>query len=302
MAEKSLTEDVKSPKTMRLANDLAGDYIAALDARFNGSKRHLPSGFKTLDRRIPAWLHDGHLIVVAGRPAMGKSAFAQQVAEAVAAQQRTAVLFTLEMSGYEIAERAIARRSGIPVPTLQTAEGMDDNAWNKVVHALGDFGKLPLLVDDASFDVTAMTNKVKAAAAGLEKAGLPPLGCIVVDYLQLVVAKAANRTLEVGLVTSSLKRLAKELAVPVVALSQLNRGVEGRMDKRPTLSDLRESGQIEQDADLVLFLYRDDYYNPDSPEKGIAEVIAAKNRHGTTGTVKLAFVAERVMFGDLAHE
>jgi replicative DNA helicase len=157
-------------------------------------------------------------------------------------------------------------------------------------------------VDDGSFDIAALVNKTKAAAAGLDRAGLPPLGLIVVDYLQLVSAKAANRTLEVGQVTNNLKRLAKELAVPVLALSQLNRAVEQRQDRRPTLSDLRESGQIEQDADLVLFLYRDEYYDENSADKGIAEVIAAKNRHGTTGTVKLAFVGERVAFGDLAHE
>lgn len=294
--------DSKKPKTMRLANDLATDYVNALDARFNGAKHHIPSGFKTLDKRMPGWLHEGHLIIVAGRPAMGKSAFAQQVAEAVAAQQRTAILFTLEMSGYEITERALARRSGIPIPTLKTAENMADDDWSKISDALAQFAPLPLLVDDASFDIAALVSKTKAAVAGLAQACLPPLGCIVVDYLQLVGAKAANRTLEVGQVTSSLKRLAKELAVPVVALSQLNRGVESRTDKRPALSDLRESGQIEQDADLVLFLYRDDYYDENSQDKGMAEVIAAKNRHGTTGTVKLAFIGERVMFGDLAHE
>ncbi|ECP2388589.1 AAA family ATPase [Salmonella enterica] len=292
----------KKPKTMRLANDLAADYINALDARYNGEKNYIPSGFKTLDKRMPGWLHEGHLIIVAGRPAMGKSAFAQQVAEAVAAQQRTAILFTLEMSGYEITERALARRSGVPIPTLKTAASMVDDDWSKISNALAQFSPLPLLVDDASFDVTALVSKTKSAAVGLAQAGLPPLGCVVVDYLQLVGAKAANRTLEVGQVTSSLKRLAKELAVPVVALSQLNRAVESRSDKRPTLSDLRESGQIEQDADLVLFLYRDEYYDEHSPDKGIAEVIAAKNRHGTTGTTRLAFVSERVMFGDLAHE
>lgn len=290
------------PKTMRLANDLAAEYIDALDARCSGEKHHIPSGFKTLDKRLPAWLHEGHLIIVAGRPAMGKSIFAQQVAEAVAAQQRTAILFTLEMSGYEITERALARRSGVPIPTLKTATNITDEDWHKISHALAQFSPLPLLVDDASFDIATLVSKAKAATANLPQAGLPPLGCIVVDYLQLVGAKAANRTIEVGQVTSSLKRLAKELAVPVVALSQLNRDLEKRTDKRPTLSDLRESGQIEQDADLVLFLYRDEYYNEDSPEKGIAEVIAAKNRHGTTGTTRLAFVGERVMFGDLAHE
>lgn len=289
-----------TPKTMRTARGLADDYLSALVARSEGETHHIPSGFKTLDSTCPGWLHEGHLIVIAGRPAMGKSAFAQQLAEAVAAQQRTAILFSLEMSGYEITERAVARRSGVPVPALKTGDGLGDDAWTRITFALASFSPLPLLVDDASFGIEALAGKARSAAAELEKAGLPPLGCIVVDYLQLVGAKAANRNLEIGLVSGALKRLAKELSVPVVALSQLNRGVEGRVDKRPSLSDLRESGAIEQDADLVLFLYRDDYYNPTSSDKGMAEVIVAKNRHGTTGMTKMTFVGERVMFADLA--
>lgn len=292
----------KPPKTMRRAGDLAEEYINALEARYTGEKHYLPSGFATLDKRIPGWLHEGHLIIIAGRPAMGKSAFAQQIAEFVAAQRRTVILFTLEMSGYEITERSLSRRSGIPIPTLKTAEHLTDNYWRRVTDALTQFAPLPLLIDDASFDIATLVSKTRTAVASLEEAELPSLGCIVVDYLQLVEAKAANRTLEVGVVTSALKRLAKELSVPIIALSQLNRGVENRTDKRPTLSDLRESGQIEQDADLVLFLYRDEYYNQDSLDKGKAEVITAKNRHGTTGKIELTFIGERVMFGDLAYE
>lgn len=291
-----------SPKSMRLARDLAGEYTDALDALANGRKHHMASGLCTLDKHLPGWLHERHLIVIAGRPAMGKSAFAQQIAEGVAGQQRTTILFTLEMSGYEITERSVARRTGVPLPALKTADALTDDHWTKITSALAQFAQLPLLIDDASFDVAGMVNKVKAAVAGFEQAGLPPLGCIVVDYLQLVGAKAANRTLEVGQVTSRLKRLAMELSVPVIVLSQLNRGVESRTDKRPVLSDLRESGNIEQDADLVLFLYRDEYYDPATPDRGTAEVIAAKNRHGPTAQVKMAFLAERVMFGDLVHD
>jgi replicative DNA helicase len=298
--ESTTNSEKQHPKTMRLAQDIASDYLKSLDSRQNGAKHYLSSGFATLDKQMPGWLHEGHLVIIASRPAMGKSAFAQQIAEAVAAQQRTAILFTLEMSSYEISERALSRRSGIPVPQLKTAV-MSVEDWRRLADAFSQFGPLPLLIDDASFDIAALVSKTHAAVANLAKEKLPPLGCIVVDYLQLVGAKAANRTLEVGQVTSSLKRLAKELAVPVVALSQLNRAVENRSDKRPTLSDLRESGQIEQDADLVLFLYRDDYYDEKSPDKGIAEVIAAKNRHGTTGTAKLTFVGERIMFGDIGH-
>lgn len=291
----------KQPKTMRLAKEIAADYLKSLDARFNGEKHYIPSGFRTLDKQLPAWLHEGHLIVVAGRPAMGKSAFAQQVAENIAGQQQTVIMYTLEMSGYEIAERSMCRHAGIPIPTLKTAEGLTNQDWERLSHAVTDFAALPFLIDDATFAIDEIINKTKAASAGLAKAELPPLGCVVVDYIQLVSARAANRTLEVGQVTSKLKQLAKELAVPVVALSQLNRGVEGRPDRRPTMADLRESGNIEQDADLIMFLYRDEYYNPDSPDKGIAELIVPKNRHGAIGSAKLAFSGAQVRFGDLAY-
>lgn len=292
----------KAPKTMRRADVLARDYLDALENRYNGSHRHRPSGFSTLDRQSPGWLHEGHLIVLAGRPAMGKSALAQQIAENVAQGGATALLYTLEMSGYEITERAVSRRTAIPIPRLKTTD-LSDQDFGRIAEAMTIFGQLPLLVDDASFDIAGMVHKTKSVAAVLASQGLPPLGVVVVDYLQLVGGKAAaNRTLEIGQVTGALKRLAKELAVPVLALSQLNRGVESRQNKRPTLADLRESGNIEQDSDLVMFVYRDDYYNEDSPDKGTAEVIISKNRHGATGTARLAFVGDRVLFGDLAHE
>lgn len=296
-------EPLKRPKTMRLAKALAGDYMASLERLASGERHHVDSCFKSLDAMAPAWLHEGHLIIVAGRPAMGKSVFGQMIAEHVASTQRTAMLFTLEMSGYEITERSVSRRSGVPIPALKCVEHIQDDDWPKIIDAVDAYGVLPLLVDDSSFDIGALIHKAKAAAAGLEKAGLPPLGCIVVDYLQLVGASGANRNLEITQITGALKRLSKEMAIPVIALSQLNRAVEGRQDKRPTLSDLRESGAIEQDADLVLFLYRDEYYTKEAcTEPGVAEVIAAKNRHGATGTAKLAFIGERVMFADLARD
>lgn len=296
-----MSDIVIPQKTLRRSGDIAQDYLAALDARFSGQKHHLPSGFSSLDRQLPAWLHEGHLIVIAGRPAMGKSAFAQQVAESAAGEKRTTIMYTLEMSGYEIMERSMSRRTGIPIPKLKTANGLTNADWEKLIAAHGQLAPLPFLIDDSTFSIDGIVAKTKAEAAALEKSGLPPLGCLVVDYLQLVAAKAANRTLEVGQVTSKLKRLAMELAVPIVALSQLNRAVEGRNDRRPTLADLRESGNIEQDADLVMFLYRDEYYNPDSQEKGVAEVIAAKNRHGPISTTKLSFSGERVSFGELPY-
>lgn len=293
----------KRPKTMKLARDLAAEYMDSLEQLVNGQRHHVDSCFKSVDAKIPAWLHEGHLIVIAGRPAMGKSVFGQMIAEHIASDKKTALLFTLEMSSYEITERSISRRSGVPIPTLKCLDEIQPDHWPKISDAVDQFSLLPFLVDDSSFDISALIHKAKAAAAGLIKSDLPPLGCVVVDYLQLIGATGANRNLEITQITGALKRLAKELAVPVIALSQLNRAVEGRQDKRPTLSDLRESGAIEQDADLVLFLYRDEYYTKDAcQEPGVAEVISAKNRHGATGTVKLAFIGERVMFADLAHD
>jgi len=294
-------DDPERPKTMKLAKAIAADYIVSLDKRFDGEKHYIASCFKSFDKRFPAWLHEGHLIVVAARPAMGKSALAQQIGEHVA-QNLTTLFFTLEMQSYELAERSISQRKGVPISKLKTAESLTPDDWELIISGLDEFSQLSLLVDDASFDINALINKAKKAAVGLEQNGLPPLGCIVVDYLQLVTAKAANRTLEVGMVTMALKRLAKELSVPIIALAQLNRNLEARQDKRPMLADLRESGQIEQDADLILFLYRDEVYNSASADAGVAELIVAKNRHGEMGTVRMAFVGNRISFKDLAHE
>lgn len=287
---------------MKLAENMASEYLNYLEAKIIGEKHYSPSGFSAVDKKLGGWLHEGHLIVIAGRPAMGKSAFAQQLAESVAAQNKTAVMFTLEMSSYEITERSVARRSGVPIPDLKTAQELTEKQKDDVVEAIKEFSKLPMLVDDRCFELNELIEKSQSAAKSLEAKNLPQLGVIVVDYLQLVSSKAANRNLEVAQVTIALKRLSKELEVPIIALSQLNRAVEAKQDKRPGLSDLRESGNIEQDADLVLFLYRDEYYNEDSQEKGVAELLCGKNRHGPTGTTKLAFVGERVMFSDLARE
>ncbi len=293
---------IPTTKTMKLAKDLAEDYIDQLEAKITGQRHYTPSGFAQVDKKLGGWMHEGHLVVIAGRPAMGKSAFAQQLVESVAAQGKTAIMYTLEMSGYEITERSVSRRSGVPIPKLKTGEDMTESDKDSVMEALREFRYLPFLVDDASFGIEQLIEKTLAVQNGLAAKGLPPLGVIAVDYLQLVTAGGSNRTLEIGQVTGGLKRLAKDLKVPVLALSQLNRAVENKTDKRPGLSDLRESGNIEQDADMVLLLYRDEYYNEQSEDKGIAEIICGKNRHGATGTVKLAFVGERVMFADLAYD
>lgn len=286
------------PNSMRLAGAIVTEYLSALDQRALGAVRHVPTGLASIDRQLPAVLYEGHLVILAGRPAIGKTALAQQIAENVAAANRSVFFFSLEMSGYEVTERAVSRRSGIPVAQLKMGE-VDSQAWSRLLQAADMFGRLPMLIDDASFDIKGLVANAKAAAAGLADRGLPPLGAIFVDYLQLVSSNAANRMLEVGQVTAGLKQLACELSVPVVVLSQLSRGVEARVDKRPTMADLCESGSIERDADLILFIYRDEYYNDNSAECGVAEIIVGKNRHGSTSTVKLAFMGERVLFGDL---
>lgn len=159
----------KQPKTLRRSGEIAREYLKALDARFTGQKHHIPCGFPSLDRQLPAWLHEGHLIVIAGRPAMGKSAFGQQVAENVAGEKSTTILYTLEMSAYEITERSLSRRTGIPIPKLKTADGLKDPDWEKLLAAQTALDPLPFLVDDATFGIDEIVAKTKAETAVLEK-------------------------------------------------------------------------------------------------------------------------------------
>lgn len=298
---KTNDEDIKAPKSMKLAKDLLGEYVSAMEDRLDGVKHHVESGFDTVDHAFGGWLHEGHLIIVAGRPGMGKTVFSQQVAEYIAID-KTAFIFTLEMSGYEVTERSLSRRSGVSIPRLKMADEMNSKEWDRFTVGASDYSKLNLLVDDGAFELAEIVNKAKNASTALAAKGLPPLGVIMVDYLQLISSKAANRNLEVGQISRALKKLSKELKVPVIAISQLNRGVEGRNDKRPTMSDLRESGAIEQDADLIIGLYRDDYYHDDSDAKGMAEIIVLKNRHGATGSIVLEFIGERVCFKDVTYD
>ncbi|MDE2342624.1 MAG: DnaB-like helicase C-terminal domain-containing protein [Betaproteobacteria bacterium] len=289
-------------KTMRHAGEIATAYISALDDRRKDAHLHFHEApFHDLNRVAPAIIHNGHLIVIAGRPAMGKTALAQQIAEYIA-QDKTAIIFSLEMSSYEVIERAICCRTGINIPKLKDPSKLDQEDWAKIASAQVSLDHTHLLIDDACFDINSLIAKTKGAAAALEKRDMPPLGVIVVDYLQLVAAgkRGSTRAEDVSTISRGLKRLARDLNVPVIALSQLNRAVEGRPDKRPGMADLRESGAIEQDADVVLLLYRDEVYNNQSKDRGIAELAIAKNRHGGTGVAKLAWLPERVRFGDLS--
>jgi replicative DNA helicase len=260
-----------------------------------------PSGFADLDS-ITGGFQPGNLIIIAARPSMGKSALVTNMAENVALSKdhrRPVALFSLEMSEAELAQRFIASQASIKGDDLRKGRLRDEAKWKRVLRTAGEYDAAPLYVDDSS-DIGIMD--VRAKARRLHQQAMAEyggLGLVIVDYLQLMRAdsRIENRVQQVGEMSRGLKILARELNVPVIALSQLSRGVESRTDKRPMLSDLRESGQIEQDADLVMFIYRDEYYFPETTDKpGEAELIIAKHRNGGLGEVPLTFQNEYPRF------
>jgi replicative DNA helicase len=257
----------------------------------------VPSGFRDLDR-ITSGFQEGNLIIVAARPSMGKSALGLCVAANVAVRHEIPVaLFTLEMSKSEVTQRLMCSEAKVESQRLRTGKLAAED-WPRLTAACDKLTKAPLYVDDTG-SITMMEIRAKARRL---KSKHTNLGLIIVDYLQLMTSgsTAENRVQEVSQISRSLKVLARDLDVPVVAMSQLSRAVEQRHDKRPMLSDLRDSGAIEQDADIVCFIYRDEYYNEDSDQQGIAEVIVAKHRNGPTDLAKLAFLNRYAKFADLA--
>jgi replicative DNA helicase len=257
-----------------------------------------PSGFADLDA-ITGGFQKGNLIVIAARPSMGKSALVTNIAENVALdkeRRRAVALFSLEMSEAELAQRFIASQASIKGDDLRKGRLKDESKWKRVLRVAADYDAAPLFVDDSS-DLGILD--LRAKARRLHQQAPDGLGLIIVDYLQLMRADARieSRVQQVGEISRGLKILARELDVPVIALSQLSRGVESRTDKRPMLSDLRESGNIEQDSDLVLFIYRDEYYFPETTEHpGEAELIISKHRNGALGSVPLTFQNEYPRF------
>jgi replicative DNA helicase len=257
----------------------------------------VPSGFRDVDR-LTSGFQPGNLIIVAARPSMGKSALGLGIAANLAVRHEIPVaLFTLEMSKAEVTQRLMCSEAKVESQRLRNGKLAPDD-WPRLTTACDRLAKAPIYVDDTG-SITMMEIRSKARRL---KSQQPNLGLIVVDYLQLMTsgASAENRVQEVSQISRSLKVLARDLDVPILALSQLSRAVEQRHDKRPILSDLRESGSIEQDSDLVLFIYRDDYYNEESDQQGLAEVILSKHRNGPTGTVKLSFLKRYAKFADLA--
>ena len=259
----------------------------------------IPTGYRDLDRETSG-LQPGDLIIIAGRPSMGKTALALNMAEHAAVENKLPVaIFSMEMSGSQLAMRMLGSIGRLDQHKLRTGRLSDDD-WNRLTNAVGKLHDAPILVDESGA-LNAL--ELRARARRLHRQ-YGKLGLIVVDYLQLMQASSEgeNRATEISEISRSLKSLAKELKVPVVALSQLSRAVEQRTGpKRPIMSDLRESGAIEQDADLILAIYREEVYTPDTPEKGVAEIIILKQRNGPIGTVKLTFLGEYTRFENYAQ-
>ena len=269
-------------------------------AKQKGNITGLETGFRDLDAKT-AGLQKSDLILIAARPAMGKTAFVLNIAEYVALHRNSTIaLFSLEMSKEQLVKRMLAMNSMVDSQKIRTGD-LEDDDWDKLVGSVRKIGNSKLVIDDTS-GITASELRSKCRKLKIEQG----LDLVIIDYLQLMTGagkrKSDSRQQEISDISRSLKVMARELNVPVIALSQLSRAVESRPDKRPMLSDLRESGAIEQDADIVMFIYRDEYYNPDSEKKGVAEVIVAKQRSGPTGPVELAWLSQYTKFGNLEYQ
>ncbi len=264
-------------------------------SRMKGSVTGMPTGFIDLDYKTSGF-QPSDLILIAARPSMGKTAFVLNIAEYMAFRSNeTVAIFSLEMSKEQLVNRLFALESRVDSQILRTGN-LNDNDWSSLIEAAGVIGRSNLIIDDTP-GISVSELRSKCRKYKLEH----NLGIIMIDYLQLMQGsrRAESRQQEISDISRSLKEIARELQVPVVALSQLSRAVEQRPDHRPMLSDLRESGAIEQDADVVMFLYRDDYYNHDTEKKDVAEVIIAKQRNGPIGTVELAWLPRYTKFANM---
>ena len=269
------------------------------------------TGLDDLDKKTTG-MHAGDLIIVAARPSMGKTSFAMNIAESVATNMKdpkAVLVFSLEMPGEQLMLRMLSSYGRVDQERLRTGNLTDDD-WNRIPSAITLLGNAPIYIDDngqlSPTELRASCRRVKRELRNTRSEKFPEgqeLGLIVVDYLQLmsVPGNSENRTNEIAQISRSLKALAKELEVPVIALSQLNRGVENRDDKRPRMADIRESGGIEQDADLILFIYREEVYKPDTDRKGIAEIIIGKQRNGPIGKVEATFQGQFTRFDNITY-
>lgn len=285
----------KNQKGYTPIKDVLVESFTKLEELYN-RKQHItgvPSGFVDLDYRT-AGFHGSELILIAARPAMGKTAFVLNIATNAAVKANVPVaVFSLEMSKDQLVNRILCSEAMVDSNKVRTGK-LEEDDWTKLAGSIGPLSESNIYIDDTP-GISITEIRAKCRKLKLEK----NIGMVIIDYLQLIQGsnkRSGSREQEISEISRSLKILAKELDVPVIALSQLSRAAEQRPDHRPMLSDLRESGAIEQDADIVMFLYRDDYYNPDSEKKGIAEVIIAKHRGGSTGTVELLWLGSYTKF------
>ncbi len=256
------------------------------------------TGYKDLDE-LTSGFHGGDLVIVAGRPAMGKTTFSMNIAEHVVLNNKAVAIFSMEMPAEQLVLRLFASHGRVPLTDIRTGKIRQED-WPRIGMAVKTFSKTKLFIDDSAalspIEIRAKTRRLAREQGGLD--------LVVIDYLQLMQtgSKSDNRASELSEISRSLKSLAKELDCPIIALSQLNRSLEQRPNKRPVMSDLRESGAIEQDADIIIFIYRDEVYNEESPDKGMAEVIIGKQRNGPIGTVRLTFIGEWTRFDNHAPD
>ena len=271
------------------------DYLFTQDNPITG----VPTGFDDFDEKTSG-LQKADLIIVAGRPSMGKTTFAMNLVENAAIKGQVPVaVFSMEMPGEQLAMRVMSSLGRIDQHKIRSGK-LDDDDWPRLTSAVGILSEAPIYIDDSP-GLTPTELRARARRLAREHG----LGLIVVDYLQLMQGSSGgkeNRTAEISEISRSLKSLAKELNVPVIALSQLNRSLEQRPNKRPVMSDLRESGAIEQDADVIVFIYRDEVYDEESPDRGTAEIIIGKQRNGPIGKTRLAFLGKYTRFENLAHD
>jgi len=273
------------------------DKISAA-ARNRGAVTGIPTGFKDLDFKLSG-LQPSDFILIAARPSMGKTAFVLNIADHVALKEGIAtVVFSLEMTNVQLVNRLLSLESSVEADKIRKGR-LDGSDWGKLIEGADNIAKSNLIIDDTP-GISIAELRSKCRKYKMEK----NLGLVIIDYLQLMSGsgKSESRQQEISDISRSLKALAREIEAPVVALSQLSRAVEQRPDHRPMLSDLRESGAIEQDADVVMFLYRDDYYNKDTEIPGVAEVIIAKQRNGPVGTINMAWIAEQTKFADMQRQ
>lgn len=286
--------EAMAPKAPRIIRDVLIDTVDILAARHDGKVIGLPTGFADLDKQMSGGMRPGNLIFIAGRPSMGKTSLAVQIGLNVAQDEHPVLVLSMEMADQELTDRLISNVGNVSLDAVLQGRIVGEDG-DRIMAAVERLHALPLVIDDQGgltlYEVASKARSVK------RKYGL---SLLVIDYIQLMTGDGDSRNSQLEQISRGLKSLAKELQIPIIVLSQLSRKCEERNNKRPMLSDLRESGALEQDADVVLFVYRDEFYHQDSPDKGTAEIIAGKNRQGKTGTVRLAYIGDRTRFADLA--